>query len=116
MNKESLELVMENEIAILKIDDEIIFDNSNAFKEKSKKMLVNNDSNNLVLDLSQVPYIDSSGIGYILSLFKFIRSQGGRLVIANPNEKIKKVFEITKMTEVFQMYESVEKAVTEINS
>ena len=111
MTENLLEIVCEENLAILKIDGEIIFDNSNSFKEESKKRISEKNCDHLIIDLSKVPYIDSSGIGFILSLFKFMRTQGGKLVIANANQKIKKVFEITKMTQVFQMYDNIEEAI-----
>ena len=114
MTLKSLEIVIEEGIAIWKFNDEITFDNSNELKEESKRILANKDSNNLIIDLSQVPYIDSSGIGFVFSLFKFMRNRGGTVVIANANEKIKKVFEITKMKKVIKIYDNLEDAIKQL--
>jgi anti-anti-sigma factor len=110
--EESLKLLIENNKAVLKFDGEVIFDNSNQLKEESKKRLAKKEEvESLIVDLSRVSYLDSSGVGVILSLFKFMRNRNGSLSIAEPNEKIKRVFEVTKMTEIIPVYPTLEEAV-----
>ena len=113
--EESLKITFENELAVLKFDGEVIFDNSNQLKEEAKKQLSAKEKiEDLLVDLSQVPYLDSSGVGVLLSLFKFMKTRGGSLAIANPNEKIRRVFDVTKMTEIIPAYETTEQAVANI--
>ena len=113
--EESLKIELENGIALLKFDGEVIFDNSNQLKEEAKKRLSRKEeTKKLIIDLSQVPYLDSSGVGVLLSLFKFMKTRGGSLAIANPNEKIRRVFDVTKMTEIIPAYETTEEAVANI--
>lgn len=114
MLEESLELLVEKNTAVLKFDGEVIFDNSNQLKEEAKQRLKGKkDVNKLVIDLSQVPYLDSSGVGVLLSLFKFMRTRDGSLVIAEPNSKIRRVFDVTKMTEIIPVYMSLDEAVNQ---
>jgi len=113
--EESLKITFENEIAVLKFDGEVIFDNSNQLKEEAKNRLSTKEEiKNLLIDLSQVSYLDSSGVGVLLSLFKFMRNRDGSMAIANANEKIGRVFEVTKMTEIISAYENVEQALNEL--
>ena len=115
MNEESLELIIEDETAVLKIKGEVLFDNSNIYKEKTKELIKKTEYSNLIIDLIEVPYIDSSGIGFLLSLFKFMREKDEILKIANANEKIKKVLEITKINSIIDIHDSLEEALTELN-
>ncbi len=113
--EESLKIEIENGIAFLKFDGEVIFDNSNQLKEEAKKILSKKEeTKSLVIDLSQVPYLDSSGVGVILSLFKFMKNRGGSLAVANPNDKIRRVFDVTKITEIIPAYETIEEALANI--
>lgn len=115
MLKESLNITYENEIATLNFKGEVTFENSNPLKEEAKKQLSQNEKiEHLIFDLSQVPYLDSSGVGVIFSLFKFMRMKDGSLVIVNQNEKIMRVFEVTKMTEIISVYDTREDALNEI--
>ncbi len=115
MLEESLEIKYENDIAFLKFKGEVTFERSNQLKEDAKKQLSKkNKLESLILDLSEVPYVDSSGVGVILSLFKFMRLKGGSLAVAHPNEKINRVFEVTKMTEIIPVYEITEEALNDL--
>ncbi|PUU93799.1 MAG: anti-sigma-factor antagonist [Halanaerobium sp.] len=112
--EESLELLVEKNTAVLKFDGEVIFDNSNQLKEEAKERLKGKtEVDKLIIDLSKVPYLDSSGVGVLLSLFKFMRSREGSLAIAEPNAKIRRVFDVTKMTEIIPVYMSLEEAVNQ---
>lgn len=112
MLEKSLTLrIEEAETAILEFKGEIIFDNSNQLKEEVKKRLTRKkELKYLIIDLSQVPYVDSSGVGVILSLFKFMRNRKGSLAVAEANQKIKRVFEVTKLEEIIPLYDNLEVA------
>jgi anti-sigma B factor antagonist len=49
----------------------------------------------VVLDFAEVRMIDSAGIGVLLSAHRRVRAAGGRLVVANPSDHVRKVFELT---------------------
>lgn len=96
---------------IIRIDGEVIFENSNKIKEKAKNIIKENDIQSLIIDLTDTTYLDSSGIGAILSLFKFMRDRSGKLLITNPNDKVKRVFEVTKLNQILDIYADIEKAI-----
>lgn len=96
---------------ILQVDGEVIFNNSNQVKEEAKEIIKENEINKLIIDLTSTSYLDSSGIGVILSLFKFMRDKSGKLLIANPNEKVKRVFEVTKLNQILDIYSDLNKAI-----
>jgi len=64
-----------------------------------------------VVDLSEVSFVDSTALGVLVSGVKRLRSAGGdlRLVVTQP--RITKVFEITGLTDVFEIYSSADDAV-----
>lgn len=65
----------------------------------------------IVLDLAEVDFIDSTGLGSLISTLKKLRSSGGELRLARASEAVLGVFEITRLDRVFHTYESVEDAV-----
>jgi anti-sigma B factor antagonist len=67
----------------------------------------------LVLDLSDVSFIDSSGLGAIISGLKLARQAGGDLRIACANQQVKVVLELTSLNQVLRPYPSVEEALTD---
>ena len=59
-----------------------------------------------VIDFSNTGYIDSSGLGVLVSLSKKIREQGGELRLANLNEDLRTLFELTKLDTLFKIADS----------
>ena len=69
---------------------------SNPMKE-----LLAHDRTNLILNLSALTYVDSSGLGQLISVWTSIRNRGGKLIVLRPSPQVRKQFEITKLDTVF---------------
>jgi anti-sigma B factor antagonist len=65
----------------------------------------------IVLNLSDVNYIDSSGIGELVSSFTTVTNQGGQLKLLNLTKKIQELLAITKLLTVFQTFEDEQAAI-----
>jgi len=74
--------------------------------------LVSHGSQHLVIDLEGVDFLDSTGLGVLVGGLKRLRSHDGDLSLVCSQHRILKVFEITGLTKVFSIYDSVEAAVT----
>lgn len=66
----------------------------------------------IVADLAKAKWMNSSGLGMLISGLTTLRSSGGDLRLANLSEKVRRPLEITKLESVFLIYNSVEDAVT----
>ena len=64
----------------------------------------------LVIDLRDVHYMDSSGIGTLIEIFRRVNGYGGRLIVCGLNERVRSVFEITRLDKFFKIVSSVEEA------
>lgn len=73
------------------------------FLEENKK--------NVVVDLSDVKFMNSSGLGMLISGYTTIKNGGGNLKLANATDKIQSLLVITKLVSIFENYDSVEEAV-----
>ncbi len=60
---------------------------------------------NILLNLGEVSYIDSSGIGELVSAFTTVTNQGGKLKLNGLNKRIKDLLQITKLYTVFDVYD-----------
>jgi anti-sigma B factor antagonist len=65
-------------------------------------------NNHLVVDLSGVEFLDSTGLGVLVGALKRIRDNDGTLVLAAAPERILKVFRVTGLTKVFTVVDTVE--------
>jgi anti-sigma B factor antagonist len=66
----------------------------------------------LLLNLADVTYIDSSGIGELVSGFTTVSNQGGKLKLINLTKKVHDLLQITKLYTVFDVYDDEAKAVS----
>jgi anti-sigma B factor antagonist len=64
--------------------------------------------------MGQVGFVDSSGLGALISTLKILRAEGGDLKLANVGEQVQAVLEITRLLRVFETYESAEEALAAI--
>lgn len=65
--------------------------------------LINKGSYNFEIDFSECVFIDSSGLGVMVSAYKRCAEKGGKIQIANLNPQVKKVFQLTRLDRVFEM-------------
>lgn len=74
-------------------------------------------SNNIVkcaVDISDVRYINSSGIGVLITILTKFRNKGGEVVIVNPSEHVKKLLVITKLNAIFSIVDTLDEAKQEL--
>ena len=73
--------------------------------------LIQEGHRDFVLNLSEVPYIDSFGLGELITILTCIRSNGGQLVLLHVTDYVQKLFEITKLNTVFHITGEEDQAV-----
>lgn len=73
--------------------------------------LVSQGRHQIVVDLAGVDFLDSTGLGVLVGGLKRLRSHDGDLALVCTHQRILKVFEITGLTQVFSIFESVDEAV-----
>jgi len=100
-----------NGVRVVDIDGRIVLgEESNSFREKIKSLLAAGKKK-IVLNLANVVYIDSAGLGTLVATFHSASSQGATLKMANLGAKFKEVLQVTKLMTVFDTYESETAAV-----
>jgi anti-sigma B factor antagonist len=65
----------------------------------------------LILDFSNVPYVDSAGLGMLVSAFISRQKAGRRMVLSGLNPRVQKLFEITRVQDLFLIFPSPEEAI-----
>ena len=96
-------------IAIVRIEGQLIVGNRQELKTKVLDAL-EEGSRKFVIDFSKTGYIDSSGLGVLVSLSKKIREQGGELRLAGLNADLQTLFELTKLDTLFSITRTAEEA------
>lgn len=79
-----------------------------------KKLFEKQPAKKVVVDLEKVNYIDSSGLATLVEMLKKTKSQGGSLGLAAMSDKVKSLFEITKLDKLFPIFPNPQEAVTRV--
>lgn len=101
-----MELVLEgnNEALQLRIIGELVTETCGELRQTVMET-VSREPKKIVLDLKEVPFIDTSGIGVIVGLRAHMKSRGIGLELANPSPKVKQVLRMTRLLSVFGLEE-----------
>ncbi len=83
---------------------------ASSFRDTIRE-LVSKGEKKIVLNLGDVTYIDSSGIGELVSAFTTVTNQGGQLKLLNLTKRIQDLLQITKLYTVFEVYDDETRAV-----
>ena len=87
----------------------IVFgDEASSLRAELKKVLTN--SKKVVLNLADVTYIDSGGLGTLVGVYSSARAAGADIKLAGLGQRVRDVLQITKLVTVFEVYDSEQKA------
>ena len=101
-------------VAIVDCSGRIVMGEETAFLRSQVKDLLN-ESRQIVLNLAEVNYIDSSGLGTLVGLYTSARSVGGEIKLAALTGRVKDVLQITKLGSIFEFYDTAEEAASTFN-
>lgn len=96
-------------INVLDCNGRIVFgDETSALRDTVNALLASNPS--LVLNLAGINYIDSGGLGTLVSLYTFARKSGGNIKLASLTDRVDDLMQVTKLFTVFEVYDTEEQA------
>ncbi|MBI3195703.1 MAG: STAS domain-containing protein [Ignavibacteriae bacterium] len=98
-------------VTIIKLEGSILGGPDAAALKDKVHELIEKKLKNFVLDLKAVKNMNSSGLGMLMASHATIRNAGGHLKIAGASKKIENLLVITRLTNVFELYPTVKKAV-----
>lgn len=113
MSGEFAMAVKENVVRIVTIAPQGRLDTLRALEfRKQVQTILDSGVKNVVLDLSETPFLDSAGMAVLVSVLKQCREQGGDARLVWPQaEPVKRILSLTKFDRIFEMKTSVQEAV-----
>ena len=97
-------------VLVFQVNGEINISTSPELKKQFEKQ----PSKKVVVDLEKVSYIDSSGLATLVEILKRTKSQGGSLGLSGMSDKVKSLFEITKLDKLFLIFVNQDEAVSRV--
>lgn len=99
------------DVTVLDMDGNIRIGGSNVALKKAILSLVAEGRNQIVLNLARVAYIDSSGLGELISGHVTLNNKGGQIKLLNLTQRLQELMMITKLLTIFDVYEDESKAI-----
>lgn len=93
----------------------VLGDESNALREKLKS-LVAEGKKKIVLNMANIKYIDSSGLGMLVAAYVSEKNSGGSVCLCHLGQKFHEVLQITKLSTVFAVYDTEAASVSSFQS
>ncbi len=101
---------IENNICIISINGQITKDESPNIQEKLLSIVEQENYRGNIINLENVPTIDSSGIGVIVSIFRACQTHDVKLLLCRLNQKVTSVFELIELDKIIPIYPTEKKA------
>jgi anti-sigma B factor antagonist len=99
------------DVVVLDLKGRITMGEGDELLKDKVNSLVNQGHKKIVLNLAEVPYIDSAGLGEIVRTYTTVSRQGGSLKLLNLTKRITDLLSITKLLTVFETFDSENDAV-----
>ena len=99
------------DVVVLDIKGRVQLGEGDEMLKDKVNSLLNQGRKKIVLNLAEVPYIDSAGLGEVVRTFTTVSRQGGNLKLLNLTKRITDLLAITKLLTVFDTYDSEQDAV-----
>jgi anti-sigma B factor antagonist len=97
-------------VVILELSGQLIADEGDQEFRVYVAEIVRTGWTHILLDLARVTHMDSGGAGTLVATYLHVVKRGGRLKLLGPTERVRRVFEITHLLSVFDIYEREDEA------
>lgn len=101
-----LETSADQEVLLVRLKGELDLAAAERIRSELDQKIGSNNTRHLLLDLSGVTFIDSSGIGVILGRYRRLANSGGRLGILRPQPQVKRILDIAGVSSLVPFYRS----------
>jgi anti-sigma B factor antagonist len=99
------------EVVVLDLKGRVTLGDGDELLKDKVNSLVNRGFKKIVLNLAEVPYVDSAGLGEIVRTYTTVSRQGGSLKLLNLTKRISDLLSITKLLTVFETFDTESEAI-----
>ena len=100
-----------DKLVILDLKGKITIGTGDVMLREHISKVLEQGERNIILNMAEVTYMDSSGVGELISSYTSVTKRGGKLKLLNLTGKIKDLLQITQLITVFEIYDSEAEAV-----
>ena len=107
----ALSLRLVGDVTVIDIAGQMKLDEDAFSLRDAVRNLVAKDQKKILINLGEVPYIDSSGVGELVAGFTTVTNKGGQLKLLNISKRVKDLLQITKLYTIFEVHDNEAHAV-----
>tara|TARA_R110000796_G_scaffold252640_1_gene389747 strand:- start:1410 stop:1757 length:348 start_codon:yes stop_codon:yes gene_type:complete len=107
---------IDSEVLIISLQGNLIGEEVGVALLKEADKAIGGGVKYCIIDINEVKYINSSGIGVLITILTKFRNQSGEVCIVNPSEHVKKLLIITKLNAIFNIENTVAEAILKLKS
>ena len=105
----------DDNIPLMRLKGEIDLHTCAPFRDTLRE-LIDQKRYNIVIDLSEVPYLDSAALGVLVDAVRRVREFNGAIYLVAPTPFVRRAFDITRLIKIFRLCDTEEDALSEIRS
>jgi len=111
-----VEFEYRGDVCIVGLHGRFVTGQDSAYLRSKTEEIKNSGYSKVLADFSQVDYIDSTGIGFLIGIYtSILKNPSGKFVLAALNRRVREVLELTRLANVMPIYPSVDSAFTALN-
>ncbi|MFI5174204.1 MAG: STAS domain-containing protein [Terriglobia bacterium] len=99
------------EICVLRLEGKFIVGGESVYLKDKVRDVLNMGMRSILVDMSKVPFVDSTGIGFLVSSQAGVSKEGGAFKLLKPNPRVREVLKITRLDRVFEVFDDEETAI-----
>jgi len=111
-----VELEYRGDVCVVCLHGRFVTGQDSAYLRTQTEEIKKSGYSKVLADFSQVDYIDSTGIGFLIGIYtSILKNPSGRFVLANLNRRVRDVLELTRLANVMPIYPTVQAAFDALN-
>ena len=99
-----------NDVTVLDLDGNLALESNKQFRNRVTA-IIDAGARKLIVNMARVPYMDSSGLGELISCYTTLQRMSGRIKLLHLSDRLQQLLVITKLTSVFETFDSEPAAV-----
>ena len=109
-----IEKKQDGKIFIFSFSGNLILSELEKIRNEVKETLEKENATEVIFDMSEVEFIDSAGIGFVVSVYKSLKSKNGKFALCGLKKKPKEVFSLTRLDKIIKTFDDIETAKKEL--
>jgi len=105
-----------SDVALIRVSGRVTLTDGTAVFDDTLQRLIGQGYNKLIIDLADVPYIDSTALGMILRAHATVRRRGGALKLLHLHGHVRELFELTRLLTVIEAFEAEAEALASMEA